>query len=124
MRTLLILLLLSLPVSAEETLNYNPVMEGLGGDPVRGQALAAATDRFGESCFNCHMEGGSHFTDHHPFLNGQKDMYLRLQILDFIFLNRQSHIMNRVLVDYDAKKPRYTPQEVADIAAYFSGLPR
>jgi len=39
-------------------------------------------------------------------------------------MQRQSHIMNRTLVDFEKERPLYSEQEVADLAFYFSSWTR
>jgi len=120
MRTLLILLLLSLPVSAEY-FDFDAAFS-VPGNAERGKQLAAAGDRFPTPCNFCHGVDGIALQDMHPNLAGQKDAYLRRQLVEFIYFKRDSHIMNRVLVDYDKQLPMYAPQDIADLAAHFSGI--
>jgi len=94
----------------------------LVGDFERGKQLATQSERFQRSCRFCHGADGIAPGDHHPNLAGQKDRYLRSQLVSFIFLQRQSHIMNRTLVDFEKEKPLYSEQEIADLAFYFSRL--
>ena len=94
----------------------------LPGDFERGKRLASQQERFGRSCRFCHGVDGVAPGDHHPNLAGQKDKYLRMQLVSFIFYQRQSHIMNRALVDFEKERPLYSPQDIADLSAYFSRL--
>jgi cytochrome c553 len=94
----------------------------LAGDFERGKQLASQAERFPRTCRFCHGVDGVAPGDHHPNLAGQKDKYLRSQLISFIFMQRQSHIMNRTLVDFEKEKPLYSEQEVADLAFYFSSL--
>ena len=94
----------------------------LAGDFERGKQLATQAERFPRTCRFCHGADGVAPGDHHPNLAGQKDKYLRSQLISFIFMQRQSHIMNRTLVDFEKEKPLYSEQEVADLAFYFSSL--
>ena len=94
----------------------------LGGDFERGKQLASQAERFPRSCRFCHGADGIAPGDHHPNLAGQKDKYLRAQLISFIFMQRQSHIMNRTLVDFEKEAPLYSEQEIADLAFYFSNL--
>jgi len=122
MRRILLLLLLPLTVTAGQYFDYDAALNVLQGDEERGAVLAAQTERFGASCNDCHMEGGNHYHDMHPKLSGQNEAYLTQQMVAFIFLKRQSHIMNAVLVDFEKEKPRYTEQEIVDLAAWFNSL--
>lgn len=94
----------------------------LKGDFERGKNLASQSERFPRSCRFCHGSDGIAPGDHHPNLAGQKDKYLRQQLISFIFLQRQSHIMNRTMVDFVGETPLYNEQEVADLSTYFSKL--
>jgi len=94
----------------------------LAGDFERGKQLASQAERFPRTCRFCHGADGVAPGDHHPNLAGQKDKYLRSQLISFIFMRRQSHIMNRTLVDFEKEMPLYSEQEVADLAFYFSSL--
>ena len=94
----------------------------LEGDFERGRRLATQSERFPRSCRFCHGADGIAPGDHHPNLAGQKDRYLRSQLVSFIFLQRQSHIMNQTLVNFEKEKPLYSEQEIADLAFYFSRL--
>ena len=94
----------------------------LAGDFERGKQLASQAERFPRTCRFCHGADGVAPGDHHPNLAGQKDKYLRSQLISFIFMQRQSHIMNRTLVDFEKEMPLYSEQEVADLAFYFSSL--
>lgn len=106
---------------AREYFDYRLAFE-LEGDFERGKALATQAERFPRSCRFCHGADGIAPGDHHPNLAGQKDKYLRAQLVGFIFMQRQSHIMNRTLIDFANEKPLYSEQEIADIASYFSRL--
>ena len=94
----------------------------LQGDFERGKKLATQSERFPRSCRFCHGSDGIAPGDHHPNLAGQKDKYIRQQLVSFIFMKRQSHIMNRTLVDFVKEKPLYNEQEIADLSSYFSSL--
>lgn len=94
----------------------------LVGDFERGKQLASQSKRFPRSCRFCHGADGIAPGDHHPNLAGQKEKYLRQQLISFIFLQRRSHIMNQTLVDFDKEQPLYSEQEIADLSSYFSRL--
>ena len=104
-----------------EYFNYKLAYE-LAGNFERGKELATQTERFPRSCRFCHGNDGIAPGDHHPNLAGQKDKYLRQQLISFIFLQRRSHIMNQTMVDFKREKPLYSEQEIADLSTYFSSL--
>lgn len=105
-----------------ETYSPDELAYKLAGDFERDKLLASQAERFPRTCRFCHGADGVAPGDHHPNLAGQKDKYLRSQLISFIFMQRQSHIMNRTLVDFEKEKPLYSEQEVADLAFYFSSL--
>ena len=82
---------------------------GQAGDAVAGQTKAAM-------CFSCHGATGVSMLPTYPNLAGQKEQYIIKQLSDFKTGKRSDptmSVMAKTLTDAD----------VADVAAYFSGLP-
>lgn len=82
------------------------------GDSARGKIRSKA-----EQCQECHGEAGVGASDHYPKLAGQWAAYLRKQLNDFQSGARKSEIMT-------VMASGLSQQDIADIAAYFSGAPR
>ncbi|HHJ35955.1 MAG TPA: cytochrome c [Gammaproteobacteria bacterium] len=79
-----------------------------GGDAAAGQAKAA-------SCAGCHGAKGISAVPTYPNLAGQKEAYLAKQIKAFKDKSRTDPTMN-------AMAAPLTDADIANIAAYFSGL--
>ena len=86
--------------------------ETANGDAARGKSLSK-----GEQCQECHGETGLGTAEHYPKLAGQSAAYIRKQLGDFHAGARKSEIMN-------AMAANLSPQDMADIAAWFSSTPR
>ena len=86
--------------------------ETANGDAARGKILSKA-----EQCQECHGETGLGTAEHYPKLAGQSAAYIRKQLGDFHAGARKSEIMN-------AMAANLSPQNMADIAAWFSSAPR
>jgi cytochrome c553 len=86
--------------------------ETITGDAARGNIRSKA-----EQCQECHGEAGISTSEHYPKLAGQFSAYLRKQLNDFQSGARKSEIMT-------AMASGLSPQDIADIAAFFSGAPR
>jgi cytochrome c553 len=86
--------------------------ETIAGDAVRGNIRSKA-----EQCQECHGEAGISTSEHYPKLAGQFSAYLRKQLNDFQSGARKSEIMT-------AMASGLSSQDIADIAAFFSGAPR
>ncbi len=82
------------------------------GDAARGKILSKS-----EQCQECHGETGISTSEHYPKLAGQSAAYIRKQLGDFHDGARKSEIMN-------AMAANLSPQDIADIATYFSSAPR
>ena len=85
--------------------------QDLAGDVARGKIRSKA-----EQCQECHGEAGQGTADHYPRLAGQWSAYLRKQLGDFQSGARKNEIMT-------AMASELSPQDIADIAAYFSAAP-
>jgi cytochrome c553 len=85
--------------------------ETANGDATRGRFLSKA-----EQCQECHGETGLGTAEHYPKLAGQSAAYIRKQLGDFHAGARKSEIMN-------AMAANLSPQDMADIAAWFSSAP-
>lgn len=94
---------------AAESLNGNVVK---GGDVAIGAQLSEA-----ERCQECHGKDGISDDARFPSHAGQHAGYLIKQLQAFRSGERQHHIMNRMAEDL-------SDRDMADIAAYFAGLPR
>lgn len=85
----------------------------LAGDPVKGQQTAAM-------CMGCHQPDGNgksnQGTDSWPRLAGLDAGYIRKQLNDFRAGSRQ----NPSMMPFAAM---LTPEQIADVAAYYAGLP-
>ncbi|MCQ8104708.1 cytochrome c4 [Methylomonas sp. SURF-2] len=79
------------------------------GDPVKGQEKA-------KLCGGCHGEKGISASPSYPSLAGQLPTYLYKQLQDYSNGSRQDPMMDGV-----AKS--LTPQDAADLAAWFASLP-
>jgi thiosulfate dehydrogenase len=87
------------------------------GNIEAGQKLAMHTEGEVVACFACHgKEGEGEADPAFPRLEGLNELYLRKQLLDY----RSGARVNPVMGPY-AK--RMTPQEVADVSAYYASLP-
>jgi cytochrome c553 len=86
--------------------------ETAAGDAARGNIRSKA-----EQCQECHGEAGISTSEHYPNLAGQRAAYLRKQLNDFQSGARKSEIMT-------AMASGLSQQDIADIAAFFSGAPR
>jgi cytochrome c553 len=82
------------------------------GDAERGKIRSKA-----EQCQECHGEAGLGTSENYPKLAGQWAAYIRKQLGDFQSGARKSEIMT-------AMASVLSQQDIADIAAYFSGAPR
>jgi cytochrome c553 len=82
------------------------------GDADRGKIRSKA-----EQCQECHGEAGLGTSENYPKLAGQWAGYIRKQLNDFQSGARKSEIMT-------AMASVLSQQDIADIAAYFSGAPR
>jgi cytochrome c553 len=80
----------------------------LAGDFSRGKARAKS-----EQCQECHGETGLGTAEHYPRLAGQQSTYIAKQLRDFQSGARKNEIMTAMAADL-------SPQDIADIAAYFS----
>ena len=83
--------------------------EGPPGDAANGKLRSRA-----EQCQECHGQFGESTTVHYPKLGGQKAAYLRKQLNDFQSGARKNEVMTAMAAELSA-------QDIADIAAYFSG---
>jgi cytochrome c553 len=81
------------------------------GDAARGKILSKT-----EQCQECHGETGISTSEHYPKLAGQSAAYISKQLGDFHEGARTSEIMN-------AMAANLSPQDIADIAAFFSAAP-
>ena len=86
--------------------------DGPVGDAANGKLRSRA-----EQCQECHGQFGESTTEHYPKLGGQKAAYLRKQLHDFQSGARKNEIMTAMASELSA-------QDIADIAAYFSGASR
>jgi cytochrome c553 len=86
--------------------------DGPAGDAANGKLRSRA-----EQCQECHGEFGESTAEHYPRLGGQKACYLRKQLQDFQSGARKNEIMTAMASELSA-------QDIADIAAYFSGASR
>jgi len=82
------------------------------GDPARGKIRSKA-----EQCQECHGEFGISTAEHYPKLAGQNLAYIRKQLRDFQSGARKNEIMTAMAAEL-------SPQDIADIAAWFSSAPR
>ncbi len=82
------------------------------GDAARGKIRSKA-----EQCQECHGEAGLGTAEHYPKLAGQWAGYIRKQLDDFQSGARKNEIMT-------AMAAALSKQDIADIAAYFSGSAR
>ena len=78
------------------------------GDPGRGEQRAVA-------CFACHGPDGQSLLPEYPNLAGQKEMYIIAQLMSFKSGARKNPIMSPMAGPL-------SDQDIADIAAFFSGL--
>src|SRR5271157_448041 len=85
--------------------------ETANGDAARGKILSKA-----EQCQECHGETGISTSEHYPKLAGQSAAYIRKQLGEFHTGARTSEIMNEMAANL-------SPQDIADVAAYFSSAP-
>jgi cytochrome c553 len=85
--------------------------QNLNGDAARGKIRSKV-----ELCQECHGEAGLGTARHYPKLGGQWAAYIRKQLNDFQSGARKHEIMS-VMVE------SLSQQDIADIAAYFSGSP-
>lgn len=85
--------------------------QNLTGDAARGKIRSKV-----ELCQECHGEAGVGLPRHVPKLAGQWAAYIRKQLNDFRSGARKHEIMS-VMVE------GLSQQDIADIAAYFSGSP-
>ena len=83
----------------------------LPGDFERGKIRSRA-----EQCQECHGEAGLGTAEHYPKLAGQWPAYIRKQLDDFQSGARKNEFMT-------AMAAAVSKQDIADIAAYFSGSP-
>jgi cytochrome c553 len=90
----------------------SPRAETAAGDAARGNIRSKA-----EQCQECHGEAGISTSEHYPKLAGQRPAYIRKQLNDFQSGARKSEIMT-------AMASGLSQQDIADIAAYFSSVPR
>ncbi len=97
-----------LPVAALAAASMAPAQEQ-EGDAARGAGLA-------ESCAACHGGAGVSVSPDIPNLAAQKDAYLAAQLEAFRAGSRESALMNAIAAGL-------SDQDIADLAAHFSGLP-
>jgi cytochrome c553 len=78
-------------------------------------ASAEAGKAKAEPCMACHGENGISVADDIPNLAGQKTKYIETQLKAFKAGKRKNALMNAVA-------PQLSDAEIADLAAFFSGL--
>jgi cytochrome c553 len=76
------------------------------GDPVRGKQLST-------TCFACHGEDGNSPSPVNPRIGGQHESYILLAMQAYLDGTRKNSLMSGALLNK-------SPQELADIAAYFA----
>ncbi|MEM7253199.1 MAG: cytochrome c [Pseudomonadota bacterium] len=82
----------------------------LAGDPMAGNARAA-------TCMACHGPAGISSQPLWPNLAGQKEAYLKKQLMDFRDGRRNDPSMS-------AMARALSDEDIANLAAYYAGLPR
>jgi cytochrome c553 len=80
-----------------------------GANPEAGRARAAAV------CAACHGANGVSIADNIPNLAGQRSAYLEAQLRAFKAGSRKAASMNAIAA-------QLSPQDIADVAAYFGSL--
>ncbi len=80
-----------------------------------GAASAEAGKAKAEPCMACHGENGISVADDIPNLAGQKAKYIEAQLKAFKAGKRKNDLMNAIA-------PQLSDGDIADLAAFFSGL--
>lgn len=83
--------------------------------PAADAASAEAGKAKAEPCMACHGENGVSVADDIPNLAGQKAKYIEAQIKAFKAGKRKNDLMNAIA-------PQLSDADIADLAAFFSGL--
>ena len=83
--------------------------------PAVDAASAAAGKTKAEPCMACHGENGVSVADDIPNLAGQKPKYIEAQLKAFKAGKRKNDLMNAIA-------PQLSDADIADLAAFFSGL--
>jgi cytochrome c553 len=82
------------------------------GNPEVGRELANA-----RLCVGCHGKDGVSVKPYYPNLAGQNETYLTKMLTDFREKKRHDQTMNAMAV-------KLTDEDIANLAAFFSSLPR